>query len=195
MEKPSVKSCQETITPEEFEGLLKHASQRFSELLIVSFDCGARPFEIKSLQCKHINLDKQIAVIHADEAKTRKRTRIIYFPTDRSIEILRRLCEERPEGPLFVNQPGPTWTAFAVKWAFARLAEKVGKRFSHTMFRRTYITQKIVAGVDSHIVAQLSGHTSTDMIDRHYSAVAKDHEFLLEQAKRGFDQAEGSSGT
>ncbi len=63
-------------------------------------------------------------------------------------------------------------------------ARKYGKRFNHYAFRRTFITRKIIAGVDSHVVAKLAGHQSTAMIDRHYSQVASDHEFMLQQAMR-----------
>ncbi len=187
MEKPQANSPREIITPEEFENLIKHTSPRLTDLLIVSYDCGARPNEIKDLEKRHIDLEKSRAVIHADEAKGRKKTRVVYFPTERSLEIIQRLCENRPEGTLFVNERGNKWTSDAVKNAFARLEPKVGKRFTHYSFRRGFITRKIIAGVDSHVVAQLSGHQSTEMIDRHYSAVAADHEFLLEQAKKDID--------
>ena len=75
---------------------------------------------------------------------------------------------------------------------FARLEKTLGKRVTHYDLRRTFITRKIIAGVDSHVVATLSGHQSTAMIDKHYSAVARDDGFLLEQAKR--DLSPGGGG-
>ena len=66
----------------------------------------------------------------------------------------------------------------------AQQAKQYGKRFNHYAFRRTFITGKIIAGVDSHVVAKLSGHQSTAMIDRHYSAIANDHEFMLREAQK-----------
>ena len=74
----------------------------------------------------------------------------------------------------------------------ASQARQYGKRFNHYAFRRTFITRKIIAGVDSHVVAKLSGHQSTAMIDRHYSAVANDHEFMLRMAAQ--DIAPNGSG-
>lgn len=59
-----------------------------------------------------------------------------------------------------------------------------GVRIKQYDFRRTYITDSLIAGVDSHVVAQLSGHSSTAMIDKHYSAVAEDLKFMKEQAKK-----------
>ena len=111
-------------------------------------------------------------------------TKVVYFPTERSMQIIRRLCAASHRVHLFRNNRGNKWTGDAVKCVFARMEATLGKRVTHYDFRRTFITRKIIAGVDSHVVATLSGHQSTAMIDKHYSAVAKDHDFLLEQAKR-----------
>lgn len=182
MEKPEAKRRSGVVTPDEFDEALALASPAFRDLLIVSYDCGARPFEIKELERRHIEAEKQRAVIPASEAKGRKATRVFYFPTERSMEVIRRLKEKHPEGALFRNERGNKWTGFAVKCAFARLEKKTGKRLRHYDLRRTFITRKIIAGVDSHVVAKLSGHQSTAMIDRHYSGVANDHEFMLKMA-------------
>lgn len=184
MKKPEAKRRKGVVTPAEFEAILGKVTGPFADLLTVSYDCGARPFELKDLELRHVDFDKRRAVIPADEAKGRKHTRTIYFPTDRSLEIVRRLCAERAEGPIFRNSRGNKWTGNAVKCYFARLEKIIGKRVKHYDFRRTFITRKIIAGVDSHVVAKLSGHQSTAMIDRHYSAVADDSEFMLKQAER-----------
>jgi integrase len=247
MKKPEAKRRSGVVAPGEFEEMLGLIDdQQFRDLLSVSYDSGGRPFEIKELEKRHLQFDKQRAVIPADEAKGRKHTRTVYFPTDRSMEIVRRLAEEHPTGPIFRNRRGNPWTGDAVKCRFedievefglkemqrqgidldtseesiaammttlsptrkqkgtgkevpkqkwelrkeARLklvagqARKYGKRFNHYAFRRTFITEKIIAGVDSHVVARLAGHQSTAMIDRHYSAVANDHEFMLREAQR-----------
>lgn len=247
MKKPEAKRRTDIISPEEFDGLLALAGDGdFADLLTVSYDCGARPFEVKELERRHVDFDRQCAVIPADEAKGRRHTRVIYFATARSLAILRRLCAERPEGAIFRNARDNKWTGDAVKCRFEDMevafglkemerlgvdldvseesvaakvktlsptrkekgtgravekaawelrkearqkligeqAKKYGKRFNHYAFRRTFITRKIIAGVDSHVVAKLSGHQSTAMIDRHYSQVAADHEFMLKQAAR-----------
>lgn len=193
MEKPEARRRKETVSVEEFEAILKKSSRCFADLLTVSYDSGARPFEIKELEARHCQLDEQRAVIPADEAKGRQRTRVFYFPTERSISTIRRLCGEYPTGPLFRNNKGNKWTSDAVKCTFARLEKTLGRRITHYSFRRTFITRKIIAGVDSHVVATLSGHQSTAMIDKHYSAVAKDHGFLLQQAKRDINPDAGAA--
>lgn len=170
------------VSPENFDKLLTYVHDSFADLLIVSYDSGTRPQEITLLRPEHIQLDKCRAVLPSKEAK-KGIPRAIYFPTDRSMEIIKRLMQK--EGLLFTNTRGKKWTRSAIKCRFARLEEKTGRRFRMYDFRRTWITRKIIAGVDSHVVAQLAGHKSTAMLDKHYSVIAEDHQFMLDSARRG----------
>ncbi len=119
--------------------------------------------------------------------------RAIYFPTTRSLEIIRRLVNEHPDGPLFLNLAGNPWTRFAVKCRFDRLQEKMGKRYRQYDFRHSFITRKLLAGVDSHIVAALAGHRDTKMIDSTYSHIADDYKVMLEQAKKDITPSSGAA--
>ena len=192
-----------------------------------------------------MQIDKQRAVIPAREAKGGI-TRAIYFPTERSLDIIKRLITEYPTGLLFRNNKGNPWTGFAVKSRFERLQIAVGrhemakqglvsavtdeaieelagklsktrvnratgkktektaaelrrearlrlvatearpyaKRHRQYDLRHTFVIRKLKAGVDSHLVAALTGHRDTKMIDKVYSHVADDHQFMLEQAKK-----------
>lgn len=244
MEKPEAKRRTAVVTPDEFEKLLMYVDDApFRDLLIVSYDSGSRPQELKQLESRHIHLDKHRAVIPGTEAKGGI-TRAIYFPTDRSISTIRRLAEIHPTGPLFRNTKGNPWTAFAVKLRFDRIqiaiglqkmakrgvssaiteheinnlavklpktrqnratgksvskkpwellseakrklitkeAKQYAKRFRQYDLRHSFVTRKLRAGVDSHIVAALVGHKDTKMIDTVYSHVADDAEFMLEAA-------------
>jgi site-specific recombinase XerC len=88
MEKPEAKRRTTIITPAEFEEILGLVHDTpFRDLFIASYDSGSRPQEIKQLEARHLQLDKHRAVIPGKEAKGR-RTRAIYFPTDRSMEIV-----------------------------------------------------------------------------------------------------------
>lgn len=188
MEKPRANVRTETITPEEFQEILKHTrDQEFRDLLIASWDVGARPQETKGLEARHVDTEKCRAVLLTQESKGKKTPRVMYFPTERTMEIIRRLVVKHPEGKIFRNTRGNPWTGFAVKCRFAKLEQKIGKRFNQYMFRHTWITRKLIGGVDSHIVAKLSGHQDTGMIDRVYSHAADDYEYMLEQAKKEKD--------
>ena len=52
------------------------------------------------------------------------------------------------------------------------------------LFRHSYITGKLVAGVDSAIVKDLAGHVDAQMINRVYGHVAENWEFMAGQANR-----------
>jgi integrase len=246
MEKPEAKRRTTTMTAEEFDVVLEHVQDvPFRDLLIVSYDSGSRPQETKQLETRHLQLDRQRAVIPGEEAKG-GRARAIYFPTDRSLEIVQRLAKENPIGPLFRNNRGKPWTGFAVTLRFKRIQISIGqqemarrgvssavtehdiealagklaktrlqratgratpkkpaellaeakhklttkeakqyaKRFRQYDLRHSFVTRKLRAGVDSHVVAALVGHKDTKMIDAVYSHVADDHRFMLAEAKK-----------
>ncbi len=250
MEKPAAKRRTTTVTAEEFDDVLKHVQDvPFRDLLIVAYDSGSRPQETKQLEARHLQLDRQRAVIPGEEAKG-GRTRAIYFPTDRSLEAVQRLAKKHPTGPLFRNNQGKPWTGFAVKLRFDRIQISIGlqemakrgisstvtehdiealaaklpktrvqratgkatpkkpaelfseakrkliakeakqyaKRFRQYDLRHSFVTRKLRAGVDSHIVAALVGHKDTKMIDTVYSHVADDHRFMLAEAKKDLRQ-------
>ena len=200
MEKPTVHRSIVVVPPGEFETLIaaiptermsrkdrtkKPFHDPFKDLAIVSYDCGCRPEEIRKIEARHLRPEIQAAVLPKEEAKGKKRARTIFFPTDRSWEIVCRLAAHHTEGPIFRNKHGRPWTASAWNIRLSLLKDAVGRKIKLTEFRKTWITGKILAGTDSHVVAKLSGHASTKMIDEHYSGIADNHQFLLEQAKRG----------
>lgn len=183
MEKAEAKTRTEIVTLEEFKQILRAIPDReFRDLLRFCWETGCRPQEAKQLEARHVDLAKNRCIIPADEAK-KKRLRVIYLQPKAAV-IIRRLMKDRPTGELFLNRWGNPWTAAAVKCRFVRLEEKLGRRYFNYMFRHSWITRKLKAGVDSHIVGALAGHADTKMIDRVYSHVAEDHEFMLEQAKK-----------
>ena len=185
MEKPEAQTRTSIVTPAEFDDILQHIpDEEFSDLLIVSYDSGARPPEVKNIEARHVELKKSRCVLPTEEAKGKKEPRVIYLPTERSLDIVRRRMAEHPTGPIFRNTRGRPWTAFAVKCRFEKLEAKLGKRYRHYDFRHGFITRKLLAGVDSHVVASLAGHSDSKMIDRVYSHVADDHEFMLKAAKQ-----------
>lgn len=193
MEKPEARTRTTVVPPEEFAQLLENVTdQPFRELLILSYDSGARPQEIKGLEARHVRLEEHRAVLPTEEAKGERAPRAIYFPTERSMEIVTRLAKERPTGLLLLNNGGNPWTGYAVKLRFERLEKKIGRRLFHYALRHSFITRKLLAGVDSHVVASLAGHRDTGMIDRVYSHVAQDHSFMLAEAQKDIIAANAS---
>ncbi len=192
MEKPEAKRRTDIISSTEFEKLISNCNdERFCEVLIVSYDSGARPQHKTRLEARHLQIDRQRAVIPANEAKGRV-VRAVYFPTDRSMKIIKRLVRERPEGPLFINRRGNPWTASAIKNRLEEFDQLMGRRITHYSLRHSFVTRKLIAGVDSHVVAALAGHQDTKMIDRVYSHIADNHEFMLKEAARDVSPKKGA---
>lgn len=183
MEKPQAKTRTLIVSPDEFEKLLaKVEDEPFRDLLILSHDSGARPQEIKKLEARHIEIEKSRALIPTDEAKGGV-PRAVYFPTDRSIAIVKRLMKKHPKGHLLRNNRGNSWTGFAVKCRLEDLETALGRRLTHYALRHSFVTRKLLAGLDSHVVASLAGHKDTNIIHKVYSHVADDHKFMLNAAK------------
>jgi site-specific recombinase XerC len=127
MEKPEAKTRTTVVIPEEFVELLKKIPDReFRELLIVSYDCGCRPQEVKWLEARHVDLAKHRWVLPAAEAKGKKRPRVVYIATDRSLKIITRRITEYPHGRVFRNSHGNPWSASAVKIRFEKLEIQLG---------------------------------------------------------------------
>jgi len=73
------------------------------------------------------------------------------------------------------------------------LEDKVGRRLHQYALRHSRITDWLLAGVDSHTVAKLAGHRSTHMLDKTYSHVADDYEYMLDKAKQQTNGASDNS--
>lgn len=112
------------------------------------------------------------------------RARVIYLHTDRALEIVSRLSAKYPSGPLLRNNLGRPWNTDAIRQRLRTLNKKASTHLRLYDFRHGYVTRALAAGIDSHNVAQLVGHVSTQMLDKVYSHIAQDHEYMLTQARK-----------
>ena len=190
MEKPEAKKRDVLISEAEFNTILKHASAEFSDLLVVSWETGCRPQEVKPLEAHHVQLDQHRWVLPPEEAKGKKRPRIVYM-TPKAEEIVRRLVEQYPEGKIFRNVRGRPWTADAVKCTFERLEEKLGKRYCQYNLRHAFGHRMLTERkLDSLVVAELMGHTSPQMLATTYSHLNANPDHLLKAVGASEQQKE-----
>jgi len=182
MEKPAAVTRTDPITLGEFKAILRAShSKPFRHLLEFCWDCGCRPQEARQLEPRHVDLQRRRCVLPAKESKGKQRSRVIYLATERALRLATRgMDQER----IFLNNRGRPWTALAIGCRFRRLKPILGTLYHQYSLRHTWITRKLIAGVDSHVVATLAGHTDTKMLDKVYSHVADNYEFLLEQARK-----------
>jgi integrase len=177
MRRPAAPKREELVSLAEMKAILRNVKDRcFRFLLIVSWDSGARPQELRRLRDIHVDLDKQRCVLPASEAKGKKKGRVIYL-TARAVRIIRRLLQVG--GHVFRNSIGRPWTASAVKCRFARLEKNLGRRYCQYLWRHSFATRKLKAGVSPIVVAELLGHSDVSTLAKVYQHVAQDPAHML----------------
>jgi integrase len=119
--KPPPKRRENPITPEDFAVLIDFYpdGDPFRELLVFAWYSGCRPQEATHLEARHVQLNRQCIVIPKDEAKGKKRDRLILLHGP-ALDIVTRLVAERPDGKLFRNEDGVPWKKSAIAKRFER---------------------------------------------------------------------------
>jgi integrase len=151
-------------------------------------ETGARPGEIASVTAAHVDLKNGIWILH--QHKTAKMTQqskpriIILTPT--MIELTTKLLEQYREGPLFRNGSGKAWNRNSICCRFRRVREKLhlGEDVVAYLYRHSFATEALANGAGLVEVCELLGHTSTDMVMRHYQHLGERREHLRQAAMK-----------
>jgi integrase len=162
--------------------------QEFREYLFALQETGARPAEVRTLAREHVNLEAGLWVFPPKEHKTGKKTgrpRVLYL-TPAMVELTRQLLARVPEGPLFRNTRGQQWTKDAVVQRLDHLRQRFPAlgRFTAYAYRHSFCTDGLVNGVPIATMAELLGHSTTQMIEQHYGHLADRKEHLRDAAAR-----------
>ncbi len=185
IEKPAAGKRTEVITLAQYRQLLEHVQNpRFADLLVAAWETGARPQELTRVEQRHFDEVHSRWVFPPGEAKVKSRPRIIYLPPS-IVEMTLRLAAEFPDGPLFRNTRGRPWNAYALNCAFQRLQPKIGRKVCLYMFRHSFATRKLEAGVDPLTLAILLGHANPAMLSTTYQHLSLNPSHLLSQLQRG----------
>jgi integrase len=123
IEKPQAKRRDNPVTPEDFALLLGKVKEGdpFRDLLEFNWHAGVRPQEARHFEPRHVHLEEECIIIPAEEAKGKKRPRVIHLH-GRSLEIIIRLMHTHASGKLFRNADGDPWKPFAICNRFRRLS-------------------------------------------------------------------------
>ena len=156
-----------------------HNFDDFRDFLTAIWETGCRPFEARIVEARFFDRTNRCWRFPTKLSKGKKRQRVVYL-TDVAFAITERRALKYPDGPIFRQQNGTPWDKNAVRCKFRRLKEKLGlpELCSYTL-RHSFATRMLQAGVDSHIVAKLMGHTSTRMLEQRYSHIDTKPGFLL----------------
>jgi integrase len=160
------------LTVDERGKIFKAIKDTAFQLVLTALEqTGCRPGELCVLTAEHVDLTQGTWTLpkHKTANKTGK-PRVVYL-TAGMLEITRELVRAHPDGPLFLNSRGSPWNRNSIRIRFRNLRKKFPElgHFTATSYRRAYVTDALERGVDAVKVAELVGHTSTDMVMRHYS--------------------------
>lgn len=177
--KPMAKRREIYMKPSDFEEILQNISETdsFRDFFVFAWLSGARPQEVRHIEPRHVELDKERIVFPAEESKGKRSKRIIYLQ-GATLEIITRLMGQTTEGKLFRNSRGTAWSKFAVCNRMQILSRIIGKRMFMYAARHGFGTRKLIQGHDHLTVAAIMGHSDGSMLAKIYSHVSDDEAHL-----------------
>lgn len=185
VEKPTSRIRQEIVTPEDYPSVIANITNpSFKELVITAWETGARPHELRSVEARHVDLENSRWVFPPAESKGKKRHRIVYLSPE-ALRITRERLTRYPSGHLFRTRRHSPWTTDSIGCNFTRLKSRLGRRLCLYVFRHSFATRMLIAGVDPMTVATLLGHADTSMLGKVYQHLCQRPDHLLNQLNRG----------
>lgn len=185
--KPKSKRRERILTPKERQLIFKKIKGHgFRDFLTCLEETGARPGELARLTSENFDFKRNVAVLwkHKSGKKTGK-PRIIFL-TPKSKEICERLVRKYRKGPVFRTIDNNPWTKDSLNCRFRRLRQKYPQLKGVTAYsvRHGFATNALERGVPLTAVAELMGHSSTDMIERVYGHLDQKGDYLSEMARK-----------
>ena len=176
------------LSPEELVEIIAAIRDKpFKRFMRAMLETGCRPSEVSRVSAEHVDL--AAGVWKLPDHKTAKKThkpRVVYL-TAGMVELSRELMAENPEGALFrgPRRKSP-FTRQAIRCRFRRLRAKLPhlKHFVAYNCRHTYATTALVNGVGVAHVAELLGHSSTEMVSSTYGHLAEQVQHMREAARK-----------
>ena len=194
VKKPPVRRRDKVLSPEEQKAIAAAPrDEAFRNFLFAMEHTGCGPGEVMTVSAAQVDLDAGTWTFgrHKTVKKTQK-PRVVYL-TAPLVELSRRLMADHPGGPLFRNSRGRPWNRNAVRCRFRRLRKKLNLDSGVVAYayRHTFATTGLEDGVPIATMAELLGHTSTQMISEHYGHLDQRTAHLREAARRAGGQREG----
>lgn len=173
------------VIPEDvYRRAVELATGDLGPLLVVLWNTGARPGEVRQLTAEQVDWSAGVATLtkHKTARKTGK-PRLIVFPPA-AMEVLQRQRAKYGAGFLFRHCRGEPFSSVHLTVRVWGLSKKVGVRFFAYGTRHSWATRALEMGTpDTHVAAVL-GHTSTAMVHRTYSHVAENARLLRDVVTR-----------
>jgi len=186
LKKPPAASRERVLSAAERQAIFDNYPKKdpFRDFLVALQETGARPGEVATVTAEQVDLTAGIWELkkHKTAGKT-KRSRIIIL-TPVMVELSRRLVAKYPEGPLFRNRRGKSWSTNTIRCRFRRIRKKLklGGDVVSYLYRHSFCTDALENGVGVVQVAELLGHVNTNMVMKHYQHLRERREHLRQAA-------------
>jgi len=184
---PRVKRRERVLSADERKLILASTKDAaFRNFLTALLDTGCRPSEVAGVAVGNVNLELGAWIL--SQHKTAKKTgkpRVIYLSPS-MLKLTRKPMAKHPAEPLFPNTRGKPFTQNAWRCRFRRLRERFPSLQGVVCYtaRSTYATTTLENGVGIAHVAELLGHTGTEMVMHHYALLAANVAHVREAAAK-----------
>lgn len=177
------RGAEAVISEEVYHKILRETTGDFHQLMRLLWVVGSRPMESGSLTAEMIDWTSGTVTLKKHKTQRHAVKRILYLNTP-ALAILREQADRYKEGPLFRGLHGQALSLQSVMTRMIRLSARIGHHVTAGMFRHTFATRALAAGVPDVHVAALLGHTSTRMIHKHYGHIHANARLLRETAEK-----------
>ncbi len=169
------------LTQPEIEEVLEECNPSFGQLVRGALLTGARVGELCALQV--CDFDAASGQVHIRRSKNGRPRRISL--NDAGKRLFQEVCADGASDEyIFTNRWGDKWRpgsagqALTAVLARTNIALPMDQNFH--VFRHTYASHAVMAGMNLMVLAKLLGHRDTRMIERHYGHLSPD--FISKQA-------------
>ena len=170
------------------EQLINNGHYDCAHVVHVQAFTGMRIGEVLALRLKDVDVKSKTIQVKrsldqytAEYGPTKSRDRREAFMMDDLPEVLKKIKDARekqgatPDDQLFLNNHGTPMRYSSVRRPLSMVYIE-GKEITSHIFRHTYVTLLIDAGVDINLIAKQVGHSGTRMVEEvygHYTDKAK----------------------
>jgi len=188
MKRPKPNKRSRYMTDDELSALMGAANPAFREFLGAMDQTGARPSELRTARWSDWLGDRLVLERHKTAKQTGK-SRVIYLNSAMRTRLT-ELKEQASSSHIFTNTRGKPWTRNALRLQVQRLRHKLNLAEDVCLYlaRHRFGTKAAIRGLNNSTIAELMGHTSTQMVDQVYIHLAGEDRHLQEALK----QATGS---
>ncbi len=184
MEKPTAETRDNHLTQKDFDKLMTFVrGKNFRDLLEFVWATGCRPQELRAIEADFCHLDRKTIEFPVKDSKGKKAKRVILLQT-KALELVKRLMEKYPDGPIFRNEDGNPWTAYAINCNFQRISKRSKLSYALYDIRHSFCQRMLESGIDHIAAAEILGHRNAIMIAKVYSHMAKAHGHLRSELRK-----------